>query len=356
MEAIYRDPARGLNRGAFVSAAKAAGFSAREATDHYEREAAAQQHRRTATAYHSIVAEPGSWAVDLTFYPDYATLPANRKREGILVALEQTSRFAWCRPFRRKTPEEMAPLLAELIREYDVRSVTTDDGNEFKGAVRALFERHKIAHYASSRKGATARVERFNRTLREKISRWFAVSGTHAWVDVLPELVAAHNKTPSKPLQGRTPAAVLSDPDLAAEVRSFDSLRGVRGMQARNALPSGTRVRTALSKARFDKKSGPSWSEDVAVVEPHGDDLLLRVRRSNGLLDRRHYAANELLRVPDGTIERRSAAARVGRVDVPAARRTKRRDQLLARESMDSRAIVVGPRLTRGALPARLRD
>ena len=360
LEQIYIDPERGLNKATFIKSARVAGFTSGEANKHYARELAARVHQRTTRNQHSIVAGPGQWAADLTFYPDYSGLPANRKKEGILVCIEQTSRFAFCRPFHSKSPEELAPLFAELLREHKgaVHSIATDAGNEFKGAVRELFDKHSVKHFASDRKGATSRVERFNRTLREKISRWFTASGTHAWVDVLPKLVAAHNNTPSRVLLGWTPQEVLDDIAKALSVRTHDAERSSPADAARHAIAEGAQVRTALEHTRFAKKSGPRWSSDVGTVEydtAGSDKLLLRVRGPDGKLLRRRYAIWELLPEANSVVSRSEPAA-AARVDVPAVRRKKAAAHLLRRESMDADAIVTGPRSSRGVLPQRFRE
>ena len=365
LKAIFRDPEKGLSRGAFLASAKKAGYSAKDATEHYNHESTAQIHRFTKPKYHSIVARPNSWAVDLTFYNDYSSLPANKQKIGILVCLEQTSRFAFCRPFRTKSPEELAPLLKQLIKEHKVSFVVTDDGNEWKSDVAKLFAQNDIQHYATSRKGATSRVERFNRTLREKIERWFSASGTHAWVSILPKLVASHNNAPSRVLLGHTPVEVLNNPTLDYEVRKNDLSRGEQALEERESFEDGVQVRTSLEKTRFDKKSGQKWSPDIKIVENDPENrYLLRVRNQEGKLDRRRYAAWELQQVPEDTISGSvgvaptdpSKAVLGDTVDIPKVRKAKKAKQLLNRESISHSAIVSGPRSSRGRTPSRLLD
>jgi IS30 family transposase len=193
LEQIFADPSRGLSRGSFLSSAKLAGYTTKDALAHYERESSAQVHKTSRQPFHSIVNPKDSWQMDLMFLEDYKDLPANRGKKGILCCIEGTSRYAWCRPFAKKDAKTIAGLLGEFIDEHSISSITSDDGPEFAGVVKDLFERNNIKHYKSARMNITAKVERFNRTLRNKLSRWFELSKSHSWVAVLPDIIVNYN-------------------------------------------------------------------------------------------------------------------------------------------------------------------
>ena len=354
---IFKNPLTGLSRGLFITSARAAGHTKAAATEFYNQQSTSQIHRVVKPVFNTIVARPGSWAIDLTFYNDYAGLPANRKKTGILVCLEQTSRFIFARPIRTKSPEEIAPLLAELFAtKHPVTNFCSDDGTEWQGAVAELFKKHGVDHYASARKGATARVERFNRTLRDKIARWFTQSGTHAWVDVLPQLIEGHNTTPSRVLNGYTPLQVISNPQLMAEVNGSDSMHNMAAAEVNETFAIGDRVRTLIKKNLFDKKTGARWSAKIKTIHSH-DGTLFRVLGSSGAVEKRRFAGWELMKAndePEETIDETVVTDQV--VDIPAVRKNKRVKYQLAREQIDSSNVVDKARASRGRLPARFRD
>lgn len=365
LEQLYSDPSTGLSRGSFLAAAKRAGYSNKESVAFYRAQSTTQVHVMPQRHFHGIVGPPHSWQIDLSFYESYSGLPANSGKRGILLAVEVTTRYMWGRAFRTKSPEELAPLLAELLAEHTVRTVTLDDGTEWRGAVAALFERNNVTVYKSAREGATARIERANRTLREKISRLFEATQSHAWVGSLQKLIESHNTTPSRTTLGYTPREALADSEKAALIRSADAAKATAGLAARAVLTDGTKVRTALSKNMLEKKTGPRFSSEIKTVERDGQHgLLLRVRGADGKLERRKYGAYELQVVHDSPAVPAvpvAAAAAFGRslaarVDVPAVRREKRASELRAREGIVAENVVAGPRRTRGQLPARLRD
>lgn len=369
---IFKDPQTGLSRAVFFNSALKAGFTRREILDFYNAQPVTQIHKRIEPVFNSIVANPGSWAVDITYYNDYAGIPGNLKKTGILTAIEQTARFAWARPINSKSPIELRPLFLELINHMDkighpINTIISDDGVEWRGSVSKLFKDNNIKHFPSARKGATARIERFNRTLREDISRYFTRktldgSSNMVWVNVLQKIIDGHNNTPSKVTLGYTPQQVLSDPYKMDEVRENDRLRGLPAQKDRiENIAEGATVRILLNKGTFDKKSGAKWSTDLYKVEFKKSlfSVLMRARNTRtGKLHKRSFANWELQVIPQVTTTPVAQTTPYFSIErfIKQKRKADAVKHLLNREGIDTSAIIIEPRRTRGVLPARLRD
>ena len=66
----------------------------------------------------------------------------------------------------------------------------TDEGLEFQAkSMQDLFTSHGIHHFAVKSQFKAAVVERFNRTLKDKMWHFFTHNATHKWVSVLQKLV-----------------------------------------------------------------------------------------------------------------------------------------------------------------------
>ena len=72
-----------------------------------------------------------------------------------------------------------------------------DDGKEFYnvGGVKSLLERHDIKYFSTNSDKKAAVVERFNRTLKTSMWKYFYSKGTYKWIDILDDLVYNYNNT-----------------------------------------------------------------------------------------------------------------------------------------------------------------
>ena len=72
----------------------------------------------------------------------------------------------------------------------------TDDGNEFMNKIFAnLMKKYKINHYSTYNVLKASIVERFNRTLKEKMWRMFSNNGNYKYINKLSELVNQYNNS-----------------------------------------------------------------------------------------------------------------------------------------------------------------
>ena len=71
-----------------------------------------------------------------------------------------------------------------------------DEGKEFYNVgVRNLLENHDVCYFSTQSDKKAAIVERFNRTLKTMMWKYFYSKGTYDWVGALDELTENYNKT-----------------------------------------------------------------------------------------------------------------------------------------------------------------
>eukprot|EP00732_Lithocolla_globosa_P000461 Lithocolla_globosa_v1_NODE_138_length_5823_cov_17.507628.p5 type:complete len:117 gc:universal NODE_138_length_5823_cov_17.507628:1354-1004(-) len=72
-----------------------------------------------------------------------------------------------------------------------------DGGSGFKTKFRLMLKSHGIDYYTADpgEKNKMAMIERWNRTIREKIEKYLTSRNTNRWVDVLQKLVKNYNNT-----------------------------------------------------------------------------------------------------------------------------------------------------------------
>ena len=94
--------------------------------------------------------------------------------------------------------EAVRGLLEEFKLRFDKHPnvVQFDDGKEFYNVgVKTLLEDNNIKYLSTQSDKKASIVERFNRTLKTMMWKYFYSKGTYNWVDVLNDLVSNYNNT-----------------------------------------------------------------------------------------------------------------------------------------------------------------
>lgn len=122
----------------------------------------------------------------------------NRGFRFILCAIDIFSRLAFCIPVKNKTGPVMAKAIEKILNMYEIIPINcqTDFGKEFYNThVRNVFKKYNVNHYSVYSEMKAAICERFIRTLKEKIYKYFTASGSYKYIHVLQDLVQSYNNT-----------------------------------------------------------------------------------------------------------------------------------------------------------------
>ena len=121
----------------------------------------------------------------------------NDKFQYILIAIDILSRFAWTRAITNKTGKNIETALKSIFHERRKSSaIRTERGSKFKNKIVQKFLRDEdIHHFVTYNEVKANYVERLNRTLKVRISRYFSHKQTHKWIDVLSDITHSYNNT-----------------------------------------------------------------------------------------------------------------------------------------------------------------
>ena len=140
----------------------------------------------------------------------------------------------------------------------------TDAGKEFENkSVHDYLQSIGVEQFSLASPMKAAIVERFNRTLKEKMWKVFTKQGSYRWLEILPKLVHAYNNSPHRSLKNRSPASITK----ANESTVWLEIYG--GNQKRGKKPKfkvGDRVKLSKAKEIFDKGYLPKWTEEEFFV------------------------------------------------------------------------------------------
>lgn len=133
---------------------------------------------------------------DLVEMIPYAQM--NKNYKYLLTIIDTFSKFAWAIPIKTKSAPDVSAALDSVLKtlKYPPKNLQTDDGKEFFNArVKKLMAEYNINHYSTFSGLKASIVERFNRTLKNRMWKQFSMQGTYKWIDMVSGLVANYNNT-----------------------------------------------------------------------------------------------------------------------------------------------------------------
>ena len=158
----------------------------------------------------------------------------------------------------------------KLLEEFKVRFdeypnvVQFDDGKEFYNVgVKTPLEDNNIRYFSTQSDKKAAIVERFNRTLKTMMWKYFYSKGTYNWVDVLEDLVTNYNNPKHGSILMK-PADVNKTNEDQVWVTLFGDVVG------NFPLPKfrvGDTVRVSRYKSIFSKGYEANFTEEIFNVK-----------------------------------------------------------------------------------------
>ena len=113
----------------------------------------------------------------------------------LLTVIDVFSKRAWCVPLKNKSASSLVTALKGLLVNIEPTTLQTDKGLEFlKRSVRHLLKEHGVHHFSTHNEETKASiVERFNRTLKTRMWRYFTKYQTVRYIDALQDFVQSYN-------------------------------------------------------------------------------------------------------------------------------------------------------------------
>ena len=197
------------------------------------------------------------WAADLVDMKAFAK--ENKGVKYLLTVLDVFSKYGWIVPLKTKTGVEVAKALKKIFKERKPEKLWVDKGKEFYNKdVKSLIE-----IYSTENEEKSSVVERWNRTMKEKMFKYFSANNTRKYVDVLDDMVKNYNETVHSSIK-MTPVEASKTKN---ENKTWLNLYSIPKTGQEPKYSVGDRVRISKKKATFEKGYTPRWTEEVFTVD-----------------------------------------------------------------------------------------
>lgn len=196
---------------------------------------------------------------------DFSTL--QRYNDGyryVLVLIDAFSKQAAVECLRNKTSANIKQAFESLLaKAQPFLKLQTDRGTEFVNKTfKTWLQKHDIELYHTHNYETKATIaERFIRTLKQRLWRYFTYKNTRRYVDVLQPLVDSYNHTFHRAIQMAPASATPKNTE-----QVWQTLYGEQAEPEEPRFQVGDRVRVATNRERFRKAYFQAWSDEIFTV------------------------------------------------------------------------------------------
>ena len=180
----------------------------------------------------------------------------------LLTVIDVFSKRAWCIPLTNKSAVSLMAAFAPLLGNKAPITLQTDKWSEFLNrALQKLLKCYGVHHFATHNDETKAStIERFKRTLKTRIWRYFINKQSDRYVDVLQDFVRPYNNTFHRTI-GMTPSEVnaTNQGEVWQRLYGFE----IVGMPKHRVGDCG---RITKAKRQFKKGCMANWTKELLTI------------------------------------------------------------------------------------------
>jgi len=195
----------------------------------------------------------------------------NQGFKYLVTVIDIFSKYAFVFPVKSKSADELVSVFEKIFKTRQPNVLQTDQGLEFDNSkLKALLKKRRIQYFTTrNTETKCVIVERFNRTLRSRMFKYFTANGTRKYTKVLPDLVKAYNNSIHRST-GMRPSDIRDEHRkiIFKKLYGFASEREMLLAQAhkKSNLKVGEQVRIQYQNEPFQKGYYPQWTDEVFSI------------------------------------------------------------------------------------------
>ena len=216
------------------------------------------------------------WAADLADMKAFTEF--NRRIKYLLAVIDVFSKYGYLIPLKDKTGKSVASALKTIFKERKPEKMWVDKGKEFYNKdVEELIEL-----YSTENEEKSSVVERWIRTMKEKMWKYFTDNNTNVYVDILPDLVEDYNNTRHSSIKMTPVEASKKKNELTVWRNLYPNRLNIIDINPKFSI--GDKVRISKKKKTFEKGYTTRWTEEIfTIVEvKHTSPVTYKIADLNG--------------------------------------------------------------------------
>ena len=203
------------------------------------------------------------WQIDLV---DLSSLSReNNKFRFLLTCIDVLSKYAWVVPLKDKSAQSVVVAMENILTDSNrtPNAIQGDKGKEFVNRkFNSMLKKYNIHFFSTENDDIKASiVERFNRTLKSRMWRYFTYTRKKRYIDKLQNFVQSYNHSIHRTIK-MAPADVTKDDELLLLTNMYT----IASPKSNRSLKIGDSVRIVMTRRPFKKGYTAQWSEEIFKV------------------------------------------------------------------------------------------
>ena len=184
----------------------------------------------------------------------------NRGIKYLLAVIDVFSKYGWFIPLKDKTGKSVASASKTIFEERKPEKMWVDKGKEFYNKnVKDLIEL-----YSTENEEKSSVVERWIRTMKEKMWKYFSAKSTNVYTNALPDLVREYNNTRHSSIKMTPVKASKKENELRVWRNLYPEHLEIYDIKPKFSV--GDKVRISKKKKTFGKGYTTRWTEKIFTI------------------------------------------------------------------------------------------
>jgi acetone carboxylase gamma subunit len=205
---------------------------------------------------------PYAFQIDLTFFPRY-----KKQNEGnyvLFTAININTRFGYAYYGKDKESETIINFIKDLEKKTEINVLEGDLGNEFNNYELKKYcdNNNIILDLFKSDTHKMGIINRFHRTIKEKLSAYFDAFDTVKWIDIIDKIIDNYNHSVNRGI-GYKPIDV--NDFIENKIRQEKKAQGLKVEY--EDFKVGQYVRVLNERGTYDDKMKSKYSDKIFTIE-----------------------------------------------------------------------------------------
>lgn len=214
---------------------------------------------------------------DMNAYTEY-----NDEHRYMITCIDIFSRFAWAVPIKTKDSETVLEAFKKILKSSrkHPKKIHADDGSEWKSVFSDFLKQKNITMYHTYSQFHAPMIERFHRTLKQKINMYFTENNTFTYYKVLPKLLKEYNETLHSSIKMKPIDAIKAKNHDEVYKNQYGEMNDSKIEPPKYDI--GDNVRISRVKGTFEK-DGYNWSMEIFKIVGinYGNPVTYLIQDSN---------------------------------------------------------------------------
>ena len=205
------------------------------------------------------------WAADLVDMQKFSKW--NRGYKYLMMVIDVFSKYGWIIPLKDKKGESVMNAFKTIFNEgRKPQYLWVDKGKEFYNKhLKELLDKYNIKIYSTENEEKSSVVDRWNRTIKNKMWKQFTIQGNTQYLDMLPKILKQYNNTKHSSIKMKPIEASKMSNQGTVYFNLYDDMETSK---QKPKFKIGDKVRISKYKRKtFDKGYTSNWSEELFTID-----------------------------------------------------------------------------------------